>query len=533
MKRRILILAVFGLFLLFLFAAAPEKGKAEEGDFPVANSTADHHKFQVLKKKFKTAPEVTEACLTCHTEASAQVMKTIHWTWTCPKSIEEGRKPLGKGHAINNFCISVLSNEARCTSCHAGYGWKDKNFDFKNPRNVDCLVCHDTTGTYRKFPTDAGHPPYQDKVFKGKVFKAVDLNYVARNVGPSSRKNCGACHFFGGGGDNVKHGDLSSCLYNPSRELDVHMAADGPNFSCTKCHETKAHEIPGRCYEVPPEAPDTLVLPEDKGPTLTCESCHGNSPHEEFILNTHTRRVSCQTCHIPEIARCKPTELYRDWSQAGKLDENGRPFVKTIRKTRNGVEIYNTNEGLVVEAENVIPSYRWYNGAMKYVRAGDKLKAEGVIIINKPLGGPEDPKSKIYPFKVHRGKQPFDPVNNIFITPKLFGPKGSGAFWAEHNWEKSAKAGMEYAGFPFSGKITFVETETYWPINHEVAPREKALSCGECHSRHSRLAGITGIYLPGRDYNNLLDTLGWLLVVLTLVGIFIHGLGRIFIPKRK
>ncbi len=533
MRRTILISAMFVLSFLFTFAAKPKKGKPEKGDFLAISSTADHHKFEILNKKFKSAPEVTEACLTCHTEASAQVMKTIHWSWTCPNSLEHGKRPLGKGHSINNFCISILSNEPRCTSCHAGYGWKDKNFNFKNPKNVDCLVCHDTTGTYKKFPTDAGYPPYKDKVFKGKVFKAVNLNYVAKNVGPTSRRNCGTCHFFGGGGNNVKHGDLSSCLYNPPRSLDVHMDANGLNFSCTKCHETKAHKIPGRCYETPAKVPKNFVLPSGKGPTLTCESCHGNSPHKEAILNNHTDRVSCQACHIPAIARCKPTELYRDWSQAGKLDKDGKPFVKELRKTKEGSVIYNTNEGLVIEAKNVIPHYMWYNGAMKYVREGDKLKTAGTILINKPLGSPDDPKSKIYPFKIHGGKQPFDPVNRIFITPKLFGPKGSGAFWADYDWEKAAKTGMKYAGLPFSGKVSFVETDTFWPINHEVAPKEKALSCGECHSRDGRLAGLTGIYLPGRDSNNLLDKLGWLLVILALIGIFIHSLGRLFIPKKK
>jgi hypothetical protein len=51
-----------------------------------------------------------------------------------------------------------LSNEPRCTSCHAGYGWTDMNYDFTKQDNVDCLACHDNTGTYKKFGTDAGHP---------------------------------------------------------------------------------------------------------------------------------------------------------------------------------------------------------------------------------------------------------------------------------------------------------------------------------------------------------------------------------------
>jgi hypothetical protein len=45
-----------------------------------SNSTADHTKFDDLKVPFKNGPEVTKACLKCHTEAGHQFMKNIHWT---------------------------------------------------------------------------------------------------------------------------------------------------------------------------------------------------------------------------------------------------------------------------------------------------------------------------------------------------------------------------------------------------------------------------------------------------------------------
>src|SRR5690606_24804870 len=101
----------------------------------------------------------------------------------------------------------VPSNYPRCTSCHAGYGWKDKDFDFSNEENVDCLVCHDNSGTYKKIPTGAGMPD-----------ENVDLLKVAQSVGKTSRNNCGICHFDGGGGTGVKHGDLDDSLYDPEPE---------------------------------------------------------------------------------------------------------------------------------------------------------------------------------------------------------------------------------------------------------------------------------------------------------------------------
>lgn len=116
-------------------------------------STADHSKFKELKGPFSTGPEVTKACLQCHTEASKQLHKTKHWNWDVVN--EATGQKLGKKNIINNFCGSVVSNEPRCTSCHIGYGWKDASFDFASEENVDCLVCHDTTADYRKFPAGA------------------------------------------------------------------------------------------------------------------------------------------------------------------------------------------------------------------------------------------------------------------------------------------------------------------------------------------------------------------------------------------
>ncbi len=64
--------------------------------------TADHSKHEILKQPFESGPEVTKACLSCHTEASVQLHKTIHWTWVDPASPKD--KPMGKGAlTVNNF----------------------------------------------------------------------------------------------------------------------------------------------------------------------------------------------------------------------------------------------------------------------------------------------------------------------------------------------------------------------------------------------------------------------------------------------
>jgi hypothetical protein len=79
-----------------------------------------------------SGPEVTKACLTCHTEASRQIHQTQHWKW---EYVNPGTgQTLGKRHVINNFCTSVSSNYKACASCHIGYGLKDKNFDFASEK---------------------------------------------------------------------------------------------------------------------------------------------------------------------------------------------------------------------------------------------------------------------------------------------------------------------------------------------------------------------------------------------------------------
>jgi hypothetical protein len=143
-----------------------------------------------------------------------------------------------------------------------------------------------------------------------------------------------------------------------------------------------------------------------------------------------------------------------------------------------------------------------------------------------------DPNARIFPFKVHRGKQPYDKVNKTLVIPHLFG-KDKSAYWKGYDWKASLSAGMEYAGLPFSGEYDFVETEFVYPTTHMVAPKENSLNCSACHSRQSRLANLAGFYMPARDGSALVDTLGWGAVVAALVGVFLHGLARLFYRSKR
>ncbi|HAT87292.1 MAG TPA: hypothetical protein DCS30_15865, partial [Rhizobiales bacterium] len=153
--------------------------------------TADHSKFEILQQEFKSGPEVTKACLSCHTEAADQIHDSIHWKWeyTNPTT----GQTLGKKSVINAFCGNVASNEPRCTSCHAGYGWTDvRKPPPSEPEAVDCLVCHAETAKYSKFPTKAGHPLYEPAPWKGKIKQPPNLSKAAMSVRNPQRENCGS-----------------------------------------------------------------------------------------------------------------------------------------------------------------------------------------------------------------------------------------------------------------------------------------------------------------------------------------------------
>ena len=448
-------------------------GVLVSGTVGLANDHAE------MEGPFESPMEVTAMCLECHEDAAKEVMATTHWTWEKMQNIPgKGSVTRGKKNSINNFCVSVGSNWPRCTSCHVGYGWKDESFDFSDESRVDCLVCHDTTGTYRKPGAGAGMPAG----FTGKESmdkNPVDLVKVAQSAGLPTRDNCINCHAYGGGGNNVKPGDMSNSMRQPGKELDVHMDAKGLNFTCQQCHKTDSHNIPGQSLIVSPGADSTL----------DCTDCHGESPHRYFPTagkyNAHAKKIACQTCHISTFAKADGTKMSWDWSKA-ETDKAAAKEKKVVKE--HGHAVYIFKKGQFTYEANVVPTYAWFNGTASAYAIGDKIDPAKTTILNKPEGDKDDPAAKITPFKVHSGKQIYDSKFNYLITPKVWGPKGDpDAFWEQFDWNKAAIAGMKVSGLEYSGEYGFAPTATYWPINHQVDPKEKALKCLDCHKDGTRM----------------------------------------------
>jgi octaheme c-type cytochrome (tetrathionate reductase family) len=431
--------------------------KAEpQNDDPLARvqPTAIHTSHaDIVKGPFNSPQEVTHACLTCHPNSASQVMKTTHWTWESKPFAIPGRDQpvtIGKANQINNFCIGAQGNQKKCTSCHVGYGWQENTaYDFNNPDNVDCLTCHADTNLYGK--GDYGNPA-----------DGVDLAVAAKSVRMPTRQNCGKCHFDGGGGNGVKHGDLDESLYFPAKELDVHMG--NQDFQCTTCHTTQDHQILGRII-----ADNYTVDPQEQ---VACTNCHSTALHKDARINAHVQTVACQTCHIPSMAVKDPTKLNWDWSTAGQdQPEDHYTFLKI--------------KGSFVYATNVQPDYTWFNGNLSYrYILGDKINPSKTTYLDIPAGNIKDPSARIFPFKIHVAKQPYDTINNTLLSPITAGDNG---FWTNFNWDNAFRLAEPITGVKYSGQYGFTETRMYWPTTHMVQPKENALQCNDCHSANSRL----------------------------------------------
>lgn len=519
-----IILNAFTLFFFSLYFFCSDATADTQSRIDMPNtarwSTADHSKFPILNQVFENGEQVTQACVSCHMEAETQLKKSIHWTWLSPfdDSGETGKA----GYSVNNFCISTNKmHDTECSHCHIG--WNGKN------SSINCLKCHsqvdvhwhDVFRDYHSF-RESGDTEIADDIQK-------TIREAVQNIGMPQRQNCGSCHFNGGGGEAVKHGDLDNSLVKPKKDLDIHMGADSQDFKCTRCHTTTAHQIAGRVYSTPASAHRHSLVEDDLVPKIMCESCHTSTPHRKgHKANDHTDKVACQTCHIPRFARVNPTEMWWDWSKAGKLKDGNR-FQEKGEFDRF---VYKTHKGEFKWVKDVVPEYYWYNGSITTLTIKDIIDPAHTVRVSWPVGNRNDSNSRIFPFKIHMAKQPYDKKYNNLLAPLL--SEEDDGYWKTLDWQDSITRGMEIMEIPYSGEFGFVETAYVFPTTHMVAPKENALGCIECHRRSgSRMAALTGFYMPGRDYFKIIDTGGWGFALAAAAGVLIHAIGRAFSNRRK
>ena len=435
----------------------------------------DHKDF--VKGPFKDGQSVTKVCLECHEKQAGDVMKTTHWTWAgTPNHIkgkEKETKAFGKTNMINSFCTTVFNGpdgvtREACHKCHAGYGWTRNKFDLTDKTRVDCLVCHAQKGNYARSAVGA------DVDKKAMEKGTMNLEEAAQSVGAPSLQNCGYCHFYGGGGDAVKAPGLDSTLLTAKKDQDVHMASKekgGQGFTCQSCHKAKDHKIAGA---------SSMMAHYDA--RVKCEDCHSGAkaPHQKSknaaILAKHTAAVACQTCHIPTLSRGMATKTAWFWSDVGRKDiKVEEQFDRDTFDKKKGTFKYNMN---------YVPVYAWYNGQMERYMVGDKIKDPSKpVVMFKPAGDIKDKAAKIYPYKFYEGSQPMDSKFKYLSTFQQYKE-----LWVNYDWEKALVNGAKSSeALPYSGKHQFVKTVAWVAAPHEVAPKEQALQCGECHMGAKRL----------------------------------------------
>ena len=294
------IIATLAIIIIPVIIFLPKEAHAQDkpwANIPVHKPHTDH--TDIIQGPMDTGSDVTLACLDCHEDAAFEIMQTTHWTWESESVDVPWRDEpvtIGKKNQINNFCIGTQGNEQKCMSCHIGYGWEDENFNFQNAENVDCLACHADMNLYSK--GEYGYPT-----------EGVDLLAAAQSVRNPTRDNCGACHFDGGGGNGVKHGDLDEHLYNPDSNLDFHMG--NLDFLCTDCHQTENHQIQGRLL-----ADNYTINPEEQ---VSCTDCHSDQLHEDERINVHLNLWPARPVIFQVLASKTPPKYSGIGRQLGKI----------------------------------------------------------------------------------------------------------------------------------------------------------------------------------------------------------------------
>jgi len=413
----------------------------------------------------------TKTCLKCHEKEAKSFFNSQHYQWQgeAPQIVNSKGKRLGKINTINDFCTNPTANwigdeknsrgetiSNGCSKCHAGLGLQPSPTESAEQlENIDCLICHAKGYQREIYKKDDGGFGWRPILWKNRE----GLNTVSKRIIMPTRTNCLRCHAGSGGGQNYKRGDLEYDLSDCDRNFDVHMGKDGVNLDCIDCHRGEDHRVRGRGADL--SGSDMPSKP------ISCDGteCHGAKPHASSVLNKHAERVYCATCHIPSFAKTDATDMVRDWSKPFYNKEKDR-YSATIELKKD-----------------VTPVYAWYNGTTWEQLLGEPVRkmADGSIGMMVPQGSKADPKAKIYPFKLHKGRMPVLSGRDYILPIEVE------EFFKSGEMDKAVKGAAERTYGVREASYYWNDTVRYMGINHEAVPKEKALGCLDCHDTGKRL----------------------------------------------
>ncbi len=244
-----------------------------------------------------------------------------------------------------------------CGQCHIGGGYGPPSEEMMPvvvrekdaEQGIDCLICHARTYDMdQRYVIDDG---------VGLRWNQDRSMRAALTVGRPTQEACLRCHQHDMGGDTYPLNQAAQHTgYEHERLLhsaakrgtpysaaaDVHAAA---GMSCLDCHVTEGHKIARGAKGV------DLVSNDLPGVAVSCEGCHTSSPHVKdpavrAILNGHTARIACETCHITRL--WKDNIVLTDWLDPQWNPEEGVYVPRALYQT-----------GDMREAV----AYLWFNGS--------------------------------------------------------------------------------------------------------------------------------------------------------------------------
>ncbi|MFH0783470.1 MAG: cytochrome C [Pseudomonadota bacterium] len=401
----------------------------------VATSHANEHEgTEYIQENGYQGPKT---CEECHPGTAKAFLETVHWKHASKvdhvDNLKAGQE-YGMKNRIYTMCNAndivnnlkeIPPNEAGktkfsgCNTCHPG----DHSVDVGSTgpeaeQAIDCLICHSSKYDFSK------RKPVKDK--DGKIIMTQDRSTeAALNIGRPTTKNCMVCHESAGGGALFKRG------FSMTKDADVHAAK---GLVCVDCHKVKNHRFPTG------KDPNNWAT---DGEYMTCSDCHSDKPHKDDDYNRHTAYVACQTCHIPRT---------------------GGAFAKDFTKwTKTSSGFYEPST-LKKEVNETAPVYAWYN-----------LTVSNTPHFIGPKGSRTDGKSKIYPFKVYQGKAYYNKVDGQLLAMDFAEPMATGDTLA------GVTCAANTLGIKKVEPVPGWQT-TYFGSNHQVAPKNKALTCANCHA---------------------------------------------------
>jgi hypothetical protein len=432
--------------------------------------TADAAKKKYSHEDYFEHYEGTKTCLSCHEDEAVSFFHSQHYQWRgqTPAIVNADGEKLGKANTINDFCtnpmpawIGITKNSRGeilsqgCSKCHAGLGkMPSTELSREQLENIDCLICHASGYNRSLYENEDGSLEWKPILWKNQA----GLDSVSKRISNPKRTSCLRCHSGSGGGPNYKRGDIEYELADTDRSYDVHMGSDGGDMACTDCHGGENHRMRGRGVD---------LMGSDSPERLRCDNgvCHDSEPHGKELLNRHSARVDCTVCHIPTFAKTDATDMVRDWSSPG-YNEDKDKHVATITM-----------------GSNVTPEIDWYNGNVWAQMPGVPvtLGSDGVVGMVVPQGSKDDPSSKLFAFKIHRGKMP------VLTEDRWLLPINVEEFFANGDIDHAVREAAHVLYGLEDIDYEWVEVKRYMGIFHGVEPAETALRCLDCHGADGRL----------------------------------------------